>query len=180
MAELSRLKKFMICTFIVAIASLLVMFYYSVSFSKYTQLGVKYVGRLKTGNLGRDLQEQASFSNNYTAVTNLSNTGPSKDIVNSIQPSLHPSATEQKLVFEDVKSSTNSPNKTLTVKLSTEKIVSTTKPISTPSENNIAQELCPEKSSLLGESCVLFIDFMSQCLVPSKKSSAIKQSVMSS
>ncbi len=39
--QLSRLKKFMISTFIVVIASFIL--YYSVSFSKYTQLGVKYV-----------------------------------------------------------------------------------------------------------------------------------------
>ena len=75
MAELSRLKKFMLCTFIVAIASFLVMFYYSVSFSKYTRLGVKYVSTIKNGNLGRDLQKQALFSNDSTASSNPSHTG---------------------------------------------------------------------------------------------------------
>lgn len=180
MAELSRLKKFMICTFIVAIASFIVMFYYSVSFSKYTKLGVKYVNALKTGKLGRGLQEQVLFSNNSTAPSNLSGTDEGKiDIVNSIQSSLDLKATEQKL--EDaiaLKTSTNSTNKPSTVKLSTKvttQALSTTsttaKPISTSSkESNIAQALCPEKGSSLGECCVLFIDFMSQCLLPSKKS----------
>lgn len=168
MAELSRLKKFMLCTFIVAVASFMVMFYYSVNFSKYTRLGVKYVTTIKNGNLGRDLQKQALFSNNSTASSNPSDTGngASKegkiDVVNSIEHSVRLQPSEQKsVVFEDKKALQNTSNSSKggsTIRLSTEAIKPTTstarQPILTPSsaQSNIAQELCPEKSSSLGKS----------------------------
>lgn len=44
----NKLKAFLLGTLFVAIVSLVVMFYYSVEFTKYTQIGVKYVAMLKT------------------------------------------------------------------------------------------------------------------------------------
>ena len=44
----NKLKAFLLGTLFVAIVSLVVMFYYSVEFTKYTQIGVKYVALLKT------------------------------------------------------------------------------------------------------------------------------------
>ncbi|KAL9958834.1 hypothetical protein ACROYT_G035902 [Oculina patagonica] len=142
------------------------MFYYSVSFSKYTQLGVKYVNALKTGKLGRGLHELVLFSNNSTAPSNLSGTEEGEiNIVDSIQSSLDLKATEQKLKDAIAsKTSSNSTNNPSMVKLSTKvttQAISTTsttaKPISTSSkDSNIAQEMCPEKgSSLVGP---LYVD----------------------
>ena len=155
----------MICTFIVATVSFLVMFYYSVNFTKYTQLGIKYVTALKSRNLSRDLHGEVLSSNNSTASSNIYNTNTSKegkiDVVNSIQPSLRAKPTGKKSVFEDVetlKTSNNSLKSTSTTETKL-KVSTTAKPISTPSSkgSDIAQDLCPEKSSSLGESCVLFI-----------------------
>ena len=170
MAELSRLKKFMLCTFIVAIASFVVMFYYSVSFSKYTRLSVNYVTAIKNGNLGRDLHQQALSSNGPSASSsNLSHTGASKEgeinMVNFIKPSVRSQLAEQKsIVFEDkiaLQKTSNSSKSGLTDQLSAEALKRTTsstarQPILTTSntQSNIAQELCPEKSSSLGESLI--------------------------
>ena len=44
----SKLKAFMFCTLLVAMASLVVMFYYSVTFSQYSKIGIRYVEMLKT------------------------------------------------------------------------------------------------------------------------------------
>lgn len=44
----NKLKAFLLGTLFVAIVSLVVMFYYSVEFTKYSQIGVKYVEILKT------------------------------------------------------------------------------------------------------------------------------------
>ena len=44
----NKLKAFLLGTLFVAIVSLVVMFYYSVEFTKYSQIGVKYVEMLKT------------------------------------------------------------------------------------------------------------------------------------
>ena len=171
MAELSRLKKFMLCTFIVALASFVVMFYYSVSFSKYTTLGVKYVTKLKDGNLGRDLQEQALSvllpNDSSAASSNLSHTGASEEgkinTVNSIEPSVRSQPTEKKSIMPEdqtaLQSIGNSSKSGSTDRLSAEATKPTTssttrQPILTASntQSNIAQKLCPEKSSSLGES----------------------------
>lgn len=168
MAELSRLKKFMLCTFVVAIVSFVVMFYYSVSFSKYTRLGLKYVTTIKNGNLGRDPHVQTLLSNDSLASSsNLSYTGASKErnvnVVNSIEPSVRSQPTEKKSIIPEDKtalqSTGNSSNSGSTDGLSAEAIKPTTsstvrQPISTASNtrSNITQKLCPEKSSSLGES----------------------------
>ena len=168
MAELSRLKKFMLCTFIVAIASFLVMFYYSVNFSKYTRIGVKYVTTITNGNLGRDSHEQALLSNDSSA----SEEGKI-DIVSSIETSVRSQPTEKKsirLMSEDetaLQSTSKSSKSGSTVRLSAEAkkptTLSTTSSTRQPilrvttsnTQSNIAQELCPEKSSSLGESFLL-------------------------
>lgn len=168
MAELSRLKQFMLCTFVVAIVSFVVMFYYSVSFSKYTRLGIKYVTTIKNGNLGRYLHVQTLLSNDSLASSsNLSYTGASKErnvnVVNSIEPSVRSQPTEKKSIIPEDKtalqSTGNSSNSGSTDGLSAEAIKPTTsstvrQPISTASNtrSNITQKLCPEKSSSLGES----------------------------
>ena len=166
MAELSRLKKFMLCTFIVAIASFLVMFYYSVNFSKYTRIGVKYVTTITNGNLGR--HEQALLSNDSSA----SEEGKI-GIVSSIETSVRSQPTEKKsisLMSEDesaLQSTSKSSKSGSTVRLSAEakkpttssNTSSTRQPIlrvtTSNTQSNIAQELCPEKSSSLGESFLL-------------------------
>ena len=48
MALNNKLKAFLVGTLFVAIVSLVVMFYYSVEFTKYSEIGVKYVQMLKT------------------------------------------------------------------------------------------------------------------------------------
>lgn len=165
MAELSRLKKFLLCTFIVAIASFIVMFYYSVNVSKYTSLGMRYVTTLKNGNLGRELHEQALLSNGPSASSsNLSRTGEEgkTNMINSIKPSVRSQPTEKKsIVFEDktaLQSTTNDSKSGSTGQLSVEALKPTRsstarQPVLTASntQSNIAQELCPEKSSSLGE-----------------------------
>ena len=157
MAELSRLKKFMLCTFIVAIASFLVMFYYSVSFSKYTRMGVKYVTTITNGNLGRDLHEQALLSNDSSAsVEGL------VDIINAIERS---QPTEKKSLMSGdetaLQRTSNSSKSGSTDRLSTEAIKPTTTPstrqptlhmTASNTRSNVAQKLCPEKSSSLGKS----------------------------
>ena len=160
MAELSRLKKFMLCTFIVAIASFLVMFYYSVSFSKYTRIGVKYVTTITNGNLGRYLHNQALLSNDSST----SDEGLD-DIINAIEPSERSQPTEKKSLMSGdetaLQRTSNSSKSRSTDRLSTEALKpattsSTKQPTlhvtasNTPS--NVAQKLCPEKSSSLGES----------------------------
>ena len=157
MAELSRLKKFMLCTFIVAIASFLVMFYYSVSFSKYTRMGVKYVTTITNGNLDRDLHEQALLSNDSSAsVEGLF------DIINAIERS---QPTEKKSLMSGdetaLQRTSNSSKSGSTDRLSTEAIKPTTTPstrqptlhvTASNTRSNVAQKLCPEKSSSLGKS----------------------------
>lgn len=166
MAELSRLKKFLLCTFVVAIASFVVMFYYSVSFSKYTRLGVKYVTTIKNGNLGRDPHVQTLLSNDSSASSSsLSYTGASKEgivnIPNSIEPNVRSQPTEMKSIMPEEKtalqSTSNSSKRGSTDRLSAaiKPTTSTTRqPILTASNtrSNITQKLCPEKSSSLGES----------------------------
>ncbi|KAJ7353783.1 hypothetical protein OS493_032368 [Desmophyllum pertusum] len=116
MTGLSKLKKFMLCAFIVATVSFLVMFYYSVNFSNYSKLlGLKQEGTSKRG-IDRDLNEQTLFPVNSTAPSNFSDTGASKQReINMVitQPSLRSTSTEQKLVREDIKvlkNTTNSSN----------------------------------------------------------------------
>lgn len=161
MAELSRLKKFMLCTFIVAIASFLVMFYYSVNFSKYTRIGVKYVTTITNGDLGRDLHEQAFLSNDSST----SEEGKI-DIASSIEASERSQLTERKSIMSEeetaLRSTSSSSKSGSTDRLSAEALKPTTSSTSTrqpilhvttsKTQSNIAQELCPEKSSSLGES----------------------------
>ena len=174
MAELSRLKKRMLCTFIVALASFVVMFYYSVSFSEYKRLGVKYVTKLKNGNLGRDLiYEQAlsalSSNDSSASSSNLSHTGESEEgkinTVNSIEPSVRSQPTEKKSIMPEDKTALQSTGNSLksgsTYRLSAEATKPTTsstarQPILTASntQSSIVQKLCPEKSSSLGESLI--------------------------
>ena len=156
MAELSRLKKFMLCTFIVAIASFLVMFYYSVSFSKYTRMGVKYVTTITNGNLGRYLHEQALLTNDSSAsVEGL------VDIINAIEPSERSQPTEKKSLMSGdetaLQRTSNSSKSGSTDRLSTEAIKPTTRQptlhvTASNTRSNVAQKLCPEKSSSLGKS----------------------------
>ena len=160
MAELSRLKKFMLCTFIVAIASFLVMFYYSVSFSKYTRMGVKYVTTITNGKLGRYLHEQDLLSNDSSAsVEGL------VDIINAIERSERSQPTEEKSLMsgdETALQRTNDSSKSgSTDRLSTEAIKPTTTSstrqptlhvTASNTRSNVAQKLCPEKSSSLGKS----------------------------
>ena len=47
----SKLRTFLFCTFSVAVVSLVVMMYYSVEFSKYTQMGMNYMNLLKNQSL---------------------------------------------------------------------------------------------------------------------------------
>lgn len=163
MAELSRLKKFMLCTFIVAIASFLVMFYYSVNFSKYTRIGVKYVTTITNGDLGRDHHEQAFLSNDSST----SEDGKI-DIASSIEASERSQLTEKKSIMSEeetaLRSTSSSSKSGSTDRLSAEALKPTTsstasstrQPIlhvtTSKTQSNIAQELCPEKSSSLGES----------------------------
>lgn len=161
MAELSRLKKFMLCTFIVAIASFLVMFYYSVNFSKYTRIGVKYVTTITNGDLGRDHHEQAFLSNDSST----SEDGKI-DIASSIEASERSQPTEKKSIMSEeetaLRSTSSSSKSGSTDRLSAEALKPTTSSTSTrqpilhvttsKTQSNIAQELCPEKSSSLGES----------------------------
>lgn len=161
MAELSRLKKFMLCTFIVAIASFLVMFYYSVNFSKYTRIGVKYVTTITNGDLGRDLHEQAFLSNDSST----SEEGKI-DIASSIEASERSQLTEKKSIMSEeetaLRSTSSSSKSGSTDRLSAEALKPTTSSTSTrqpilhvttsKTQSNMAQELCPEKSSSLGES----------------------------
>lgn len=161
MAELSRLKKFMLCTFIVAIASFMVMFYYSVSFSKYTKIGVKYVTTITNGNLGRDFYKQTLLSNDSSALEE-----GKIDIVSSIETSVRSQPTEKKSTMSEdetaLQSTSNSSKSGSTDRLPAEAIKPTTlsttssttrKPIlhvtASNAQSNIAQELCPEKSSSL-------------------------------
>lgn len=162
MAELSRLKKFLLYTFIVAIASFIVMFYFSVNFSKYTRLGMRYVTKIKNGNLGRELHEQAMLSNGSSASSS-SRTGEEgkTNMFNSIEASVRSQPTKQSIVFEDktaLQSTTNDSKSGSTGQLSAEALKPTRsstarQPVLTASntQSNIAQELCPEKSSSLGE-----------------------------
>lgn len=163
MAELSRLKKFMLCTFIVAIASFLVMFYYSVNFSKYTRIGVKYVTTITNGDLGRDLHEQAFLSNDSST----SEEGKI-DIASSIEASERSQPTEKKSIMSEeetaLRSTSSSSKSGSTDRLSAEALKPTTSSTTSStrqrilhvttsnSQSNIALELCPEKSSSLGES----------------------------
>lgn len=165
MAELSRLKKFLLCTFIVAIASFIVMFYYSVNVSKYASLGIRYVTTIKSDNLGRELYEQVLLSSASSASSsNLSHTGEEgkTNMVNSIEPSVRSQPTERKsIVLEDktaLQITTNDSKSGSTGQLSEEALKPTRsstarQPVLTASntQSNIAQELCPEKSSSLGE-----------------------------
>lgn len=162
MAELSRLKKFMLCTFIVAIASFLVMFYYSVNFSKYTRIGVKYVNTITNGDLGRDLHEQAFLSNDSSTSEEVK-----IDIASSIEASERSQPTEKKSIMSEeetaLRSTSSSSKSGSTDRLSAEALKPTTSSTTctsstrqrilhvttSNSQSNIALELCPEKSSSL-------------------------------
>lgn len=172
MAELSRLKKFMICTFIVATLSFIVMFYYSMSFSKYTALGVKYVTALKNGNLSRDLHGKALLSNNSVESPNQGTSSSAEedmDYINSMLPSLRLNHTKEESIQDNnnvQKNASNSSNKKPTVEptkrqieqsTSTVRVASFTPSSDTNSEVNVPElSLCPEKSPSLGKLCVLF------------------------
>ena len=158
MAELSRLKRFMLCTFIVAVASFVVMFYYSVSFPKYTNTGVNNVTAITYGNLGKDLHEQTLLSNDSSGASEEGNV----NVVNSFEPSVRSQPTEENSIIpEDIatlQSTSNSSKRGSTERLSTEAVKPTTSTTTQPilaapkTQSNITQKFCPEKSSSLGES----------------------------
>lgn len=165
MTGLSKLKKFMLCAFIVATVSFLVMFYYSVNFSNYSKLlGLKQEGTSKRG-IDRDLRinEQTLFPVNSTAPSNFSDTGASKQQeINMVitQPSLRSTSTEQKLVREDIKVLKNTTNSSNTKPTATGVIEQkkATKPNLAPNSNKESgkntQELSICTPSSLGKYCV--------------------------
>lgn len=55
MVELDRLKKFMICMFIIVMVLFIVMFYYLVIFLNYKVLGMNYLRGLKRNNLSKGI-----------------------------------------------------------------------------------------------------------------------------
>lgn len=170
MAELSRLKKFMLCTFIVAVASFVVMFYYSVSFSKYTRIGVNYVTTIKDGELGRFLYEHTLLSNDSSASSSKQSYTPATSEEGAVEPSARSQPTEKNSIMTENKtalqSTSNSPKKGSTDRLSTEAVKpitsTTTQPIltTTNTRSNITQELCPEKSSSLGEPFFFYLTLL--------------------
>ena len=173
MVELDRLKKFMICTFVIATASFIVMFYYSVTFSNYKSLGTNYLRGLKRNNLSKGIYLPdlipGSFqeSSNSTGETQLTNSG--QPTLSSNEVEIPKESGQQNT--QDLDNTISSFNQVTTRHTKTEKGQSTSNTsvaIFTPtkeagSNENSDQELslCPEKSPSLGKLCfVLIIDYV--------------------
>lgn len=152
----------MICTFVVATASFIVMFYYSVTFSRYTALGVNYITEFKRKNLSADINlpdlifgafkeslnstektqpknsAQSTLSSNEeesTKETGQQNTQDSKEAISS---------SNQVTVFQptETEKGTSTSTTSVAIFIPTKKV---------GSNNNSDQELslCPEKSPTL-------------------------------
>ena len=130
----TRLKIFLLCTMLVATASLLVMFYYSEAASRYTRIGLNYVAVFQS-NAGSRIKERGWMNMNntsqydpYTAESLLSKPTFSPEANwTTDRDKLTEASTQQVITKRNVQEET--------------KLLSTTS-----SESQQAKELCPSGS----------------------------------
>ena len=153
--DVSKMKAFLFCTLLVAIASLTVMFYYSVAFTQYSKMGVRYVETLKNGYLNSKGWTRGVRGNNLNttgSTSGSSNLNASRhiDVLESLRSNkLHE-------VIGAFKDDNNNATEELTQKPKTEvaepktevveKHQEENKPIAARNENEQAKELCPSGS----------------------------------
>lgn len=143
MAKLGELKTLMLCIFVVAVASLIMMFYYAVNYTRYTKLGRAYVVMLNNDTKwNRHLQERPLSGSN----------GPrwSNESTHQVAEGLVINRDQQEQNIHQKRSNIDEAN------------------VAYRNRSDPVRVLCPKTSSTLGKSSILinfFLVFTSCCHV---------------